>query len=281
MVLAIPPFFRPAMGTLRVADVKFDDCDRLHRRISTRTKHKPSGAPYRANRVASLLHKMFALAIRWKMRPDNPCGGIERNVEQPLERYLKADELDRLLDVLAHWSDYPMVVDVVYLLMETGCRPGELFKATWAQFETPGLWVKPSSNTKDVRVHRVPLSGPAQLRLCRMRESSRSEYLFPSKGGGHIKSIQNSWQRICKQAEIKGRFRLYDVRHSNASFLADDGRDLLTIGAMLGHSQAQTTRRYVHLFDDKLRAAAEGMGARLDRKPAAEVHELPPRAARR
>ena len=32
--------------------------------------------PFRANRVASLLSKMFNLAIKWKIRPDNPAKGL-------------------------------------------------------------------------------------------------------------------------------------------------------------------------------------------------------------
>ena len=33
------------------------------------------------------------------------------------------------------------------------------------------------------------------------------------------------------------------------------------IGALLGHTQPQTTARYAHLFDDPLRAATERVGA--------------------
>jgi integrase len=276
-------YIRPAIGTLRVVDVKFDDCDKLHRRISTRSKRKPSGAPYRANRVAALLHKLFELAIRWEMRPDNPAKGIERNAEEPLERYLKADELNRLLDVLDGLKDR-QVANIIRLLMETGCRPGELFKSTWAQFEKePGVWVKPATSTKGEKIHRVPLSGPVQLLLSKMKEEAKSEFLFPGKGVDHVTTLKKSWGKICKAAQIEGRFRVYDLRHSNASFIADDGKDLLTIGAMLGHTQVATTRRYVHLFDDKLKAAAEGVGARLARRPKAEVRQLPQpdRAARR
>ena len=53
--------------------------------------------------------------------------------------------------------------------------------------------------------------------------------------------------------------------------MADDGRDPLTVAAMLGHSQVSMTRRYVHLFDDELKAAAEGVGARLARKSKADI----------
>lgn len=51
--------------------------------------------------------------------------------------------------------------------------------------------------------------------------------------------------------------RLHDLRHSFASFGAAAGLSLPMIGRMLGHSQAATTARYVHLADDPVRAAME------------------------
>ena len=43
---------------------------------------------------------MFSLAVRWRMRSDNPCRGIERNSETKRKRYLSAEELARLLAAL-------------------------------------------------------------------------------------------------------------------------------------------------------------------------------------
>jgi len=65
----------PKLGSLKVSAVSHTDIDRLHRKMSER-------APYRANRCAALLSKMFSLATRWKMRPDNPAKGLERNNEE-------------------------------------------------------------------------------------------------------------------------------------------------------------------------------------------------------
>ena len=39
------------------------------------------------------------------------------------------------------------------------------------------------------------------------------------------------------------------------------GLSLPIIGALLGHTQPQTTARYTHLLDDPLRAATEHVGA--------------------
>ena len=75
----------PRLGKFKVADVRHADIDRLHREVTKR-------APYRANRSAALLSKMFSLAVKWEMRADNPAKGIERNHEEKRTRYLLGDE---------------------------------------------------------------------------------------------------------------------------------------------------------------------------------------------
>ena len=50
--------------------------------------------------------------------------------------------------------------------------------------------------------------------------------------------------------------RLHDLRHTYASILASEGLSLPIIGALLGHTQPQTTARYAHLASDPLKAAA-------------------------
>jgi integrase len=276
----IERIIRPALGSRKVADVKFADIDALHRRLTAKggSGKRAKGSPYAANRAVALLSKMFSLSIKWEMRTDNPAKGIERNPEEPRERYLTQDELDRLLDVLDHYEDQ-QVANIVRLLLLTGCRSGEAFAARWDQFDLEhGVWKKPSTHTKQKKTHRLQLSGPALFLLNRMKEVAKAEYLFPGKGVDHVTTIKKSWQSIRKRARIEGEgklaFRVHDTRHSNASFIADDGGDLLTIGAMLGHSDIQTTRRYTHLFDDKLKAAAERVGARMTRKPKAEVNPI-------
>ena len=50
---------------------------------------------------------------------------------------------------------------------------------------------------------------------------------------------------------------MHDLRHTYASILASSGLSLPILGALLGHTQAQTTKRYAHLFDDPLRKARQ------------------------
>ncbi len=53
--------------------------------------------------------------------------------------------------------------------------------------------------------------------------------------------------------------------------LVSAGQSLPVVGALLGHSQAQTTLRYSHLAMDPLRQATESVGAIVTGQPSAEV----------
>ncbi|MFT0547815.1 tyrosine-type recombinase/integrase [Allopusillimonas ginsengisoli] len=54
--------------------------------------------------------------------------------------------------------------------------------------------------------------------------------------------------------------RFHDLRHSAASAMINAGVDLYTVGAVLGHKSAASTKRYSHLATDSLRAALERIG---------------------
>ena len=65
-----------------------------------------------------------------------------------------------------------------------------------------------------------------------------------------------TWERIREEAGLVD-VRFHDLRHSYASLLVNDGVELLTVGKLLGHTQAQTTMRYAHLADETLRTATK------------------------
>jgi integrase len=228
----------PALGTKKVADVDYVDIDKLHRKITK------EGKPIRANRTVSLLSKLFTLASkRWKLCSNNPCQGIERNREQPRERFLSGDELARLTEALAAHPRRE-AANAIRLLLLTGARYGELLSATWDQFDlTGGTWTKPSSHTKQKRTHHVPLSPPALELLAKLREQLNSEYVFKHR---HRDALRDDWARICRAADLRN-VRLHDLRHSFASILVAGGATLPMIGRLLGHSNINTTNRYAHL----------------------------------
>jgi integrase len=256
----------------KVASVTFDDIDALHRKITK------LGYKHRANRVVAMLSKMFSLAIRWKMRADNPCKGIERNREHARRRYMTSDELARIVEALRTFPDKD-IADAIRLLMLTGARRNEVLTMKWADVDLgAGTWSKPPSSTKQNAAHSVPLSAPARALLAE-RMSRRADgdvFVFPGNGSKrHIVNVWHAWGRICKAVGITG-LRVHDLRHSYASQLASAGHSLPLIGALLGHTQPATTHRYAHLLDDPLRRATEQVGAAIESagKPAGDVVPL-------
>ena len=136
----------------------------------------------------------------------------------------------------------------------------------WDQLDlAAGVWTKPGAATKQKTEHRVPLyaAGAAGARRRSRRKArgcspARRERAprWPSRARG-----RGSARPRGSSARTASRtVRVHDLRHTYASLLASAGLTLPIIGALLGHTQPQTTARYAHLLDDPLRAATERAG---------------------
>jgi site-specific recombinase XerD len=53
--------------------------------------------------------------------------------------------------------------------------------------------------------------------------------------------------------------RIHDLRHTFASTAVAAGQSLPMIGALLGHTQVQTTARYAHLASAPVKGAADAV----------------------
>lgn len=261
---------RPNLGTLQVKAVKKRDIEKLHMSLQA--------TPYRANRVLSLLSKMFNLAVEWGWRSDNPVKGIGRHHEEPRKDswIKKTEDLARLNKAL---DDYPdqQAANAIRLLLMTGSRMSEVLKAEWPQFELErGVWTKPSHHTKQKNTEHVPLSAPAIKLLSKMKPKGATGPLFPGKKTGSRVTLRRPWVQVCKAAGLadaetkkgkrrmitryKPKHRIHDLRHTFASHLVSDGTSLQIVGKLLGHTNPQTTNRYAHVTDEALREATNRFG---------------------
>jgi integrase len=92
-------------------------------------------------------------------------------------------------------------------------------------------------------------------------ERTTSPWVIPGRDPrAALVNLNKAWRRIRKHAE---NVRLHDLRRTAASAGASVGLSLETVGQILGHTQAATTKRYAFLFDDAKREAADLMSARL------------------
>lgn len=218
------------LGDMDLGSVRRRDVDKSLEAVRKR-------APTVANRLCAALSSVYRLANRWEYCDTNPCHGAHRTREKARDRYLSSEEVARLkrgLDRL----DYHEAA-FVKVLLYTGARPGEL------QNLGPDDLKPETLELQDSKTGRRTVYLPEQARL-------------PLRLYGHrFASIntQTLTRRLRRASKIQD-LRLYDLRHTFASNALAAGVTLEQIGQLLGHSQAQTTKRYAHLMPETGSAAA-------------------------
>lgn len=101
------------------------------------------------------------------------------------------------------------------------------------------------SDTKNGDARHVPIH--PKIRTC-LRKKWSSQFTL------------NYWFVQAREAIGRPDLHFHDIRHSAASAMIQDGIDLFTVGAVLGHRSSASTKRYAHLATDNLKAAIGRIG---------------------
>jgi integrase/recombinase XerD len=117
------------------------------------------------------------------------------------------------------------------------------------------IWVRGGKGRKDRQV----LLPPKLLELLRVyfRWKRPKEWLFPGgKPGAPIsrESIFRACKEAAERAGISKSVHPHSLRHAFATHLLEAGVDLRTIQILLGHAKLETTARYLHVANTKVRA---------------------------
>jgi integrase len=269
----------PEIGRMKAEAVTRAVVAKLHVKIG-------KSHPVTANRTLTMLSTMFAFGAARGLLPGdaaNPASRIEKFRESGRERFLTAEEFERLGAALreAETVGVPWQVDenspnvkhvpkerrftvvspfataAIRLLIFTGCRLREILDLEWrfADFER-GLLNLPTSKTGK---KSVTLNAPALEILVALPRLGA--YVIPGDNPARPRAdLKRPWDVICRRAGLEG-LRLHDLRHSFASVGAGAGLGLPVIGKLLGHASPATTSRYAHLDADPVRKATNAIGA--------------------
>ena len=280
---------RPLWGTRRVTAITRADVARLHGKIGAH-------APIEANRILSLLSKMFALARRWGFTPEghpNPASDQDRFPETHRDRWVTPVELPRLAQAIdAEFN--PVARNALWLYLLTGCRKTQLLKIQWADIDWERAELR-LPETKARRTHYLPLSEPAMALLRTITQVDGNPYVLPGRGHRgmtaeekaahphHLVNISKPFGRVRAAAGVAD-VRLHDLRRTVGSWLAQSGNSLHLIGRVLDHTNVSTSAIYARFSDDSVRTALEQHGAQImaiaGKAPLAEVVALPAKAAK-
>ena len=221
------------------------------------SRHSLTHKPGSVNRVIIMLRYIFNLSIKWETTgiTKNPTAGIpllEENNKN--ERYLTVEEGNKLIDALKN-SQNKMLKHIIPMLIMTGARRNEVFKAKWEDFNfDQRIWRIPTS--KSGKARHVPMADGVLHLLAGVPRFDGCQYVFANpKTLKPYVSIFTSWDTARTSVGLED-VRLHDLRHSFASFLVNSGRSIYEVQKILGHTQIKTTQRYAHLSQDSLLAAA-------------------------
>ncbi|MGD9950695.1 MAG: tyrosine-type recombinase/integrase [Desulfobulbus sp.] len=240
---SVPAWFK----ALPILDVEYTHTYKLHQELKA--------APYQANRVLSMLAKFFNLCEKWKLRPQgsDPCKYVPRFKEEKRRRYMTQEERNKVLQLLMEQKEkYPASWAFIMLLILTGARRGEIASARWRDLQGSKLVLQThkTDHTGDDRVIHFPKL--AMEILAELPNTGPNERIIG------IESPRKLWDSARKKAGCPD-LRLHDLRHSFASIAISSGYNLSQIGELLGHRDADTTKRYAHLMDDAAALVAESV----------------------
>jgi integrase len=149
-----------------------------------------------------------------------------------------------------------------------GLFKGEVLEARWSDVDFDrGILRLPNTKAGDPRNAVISTEALALLREIPKTVHGR-EWVLPSdvKLGAPLHSEpRQAWKRVRTAAGCTD-LRIYDLRHTTATWLGDEGRDLLDISRALGQSRIATTAGYVHPGDCRARAGLERLSERLNLK---------------
>lgn len=208
--------------------------------------------PATVNRYQAALAAVFTWAIkRRRVRRgwENPCRKVERAQEQnAVVRFLAQDECARLL-AAARESTWPRLYLIVLMALTTGARRGELLGLTWGDLDLERA-IAHVQTTKNGQPRALPLLPGVVEELRRFQTQRLETRVFPGRGSlSKPRHFESAWAAALDRAQIR-RFRFHDLRHTCASYLAQNGASLLEIADVMGHRQLAMVKRYAHLTTD-------------------------------
>lgn len=181
--------------------------------------------------------------------PDQDEGDAQLPKPTWVPRDLSADELRKLLDELPDIG----ATKLYRFCLATGARPSEAALLRWSEVEL-------DRGTCVIREHKTAgqtglartlyLTKAAKAILETIERKPEQDYVFISRLG-------KPYTPAGLRSILKRRGHTpYQLRHTFAQRLTDDGQDVATVAALLGHSRLSTVQRYAQVRNRRLRATA-------------------------
>jgi integrase len=213
------------------------------------------------NRELAKLRRMLNIAQREGWIRSNPFASGESLIsladESKRERILTREEERRLLDACngprAHLR--PIVIAAI----DTGMRRGELLTLRWRDVDLErDLITVQAFNTKTMRERQVSVTARLSQELRTLYERSPKDPTL--RVFGILDNVKRSFTAARAAAGLLD-VRFHDLRHTHATRLVAAHIPLSEVGRVLGHTQPNTTYRYVNANVETAKRASAALDA--------------------
>lgn len=164
-----------------------------------------------------------------------------------LPSVMSTEEIMKLIDGVKNIKHRTILM----LLYSSGMRVSEIANCKIVDIDSKNMRIKivQGKGAKDrytIMSQQVLLELRAYYLIYKPKE-----YLFNGFRPGKkysVRSIQHLMQKALLAVGLDSKnYTIHTIRHSFATHLLDNGTDLFTIKELLGHTNLQTTMRYMHL----------------------------------
>jgi integrase len=222
-----------------------------------KNRRKAEGVkPATIHRQLDIMKRAFNIAIKeWEWCKSNPVTKVSlERFNNKRDRWLTFMEEKKLLEACPEWLKEIVVFD-----LHTGMRLGEILSLTWKGVDLFRKTVTVFRSKNNER-RTIPLNETIfeMLRGKSKVRSKKTDLVFHSKVCTPFtqRNIERGLHNAMKKAEIED-FRFHDLRHTFATRLVQEGRDLYKVQVLLGHKSPIMTQRYAHHYPESLREAVE------------------------
>jgi len=192
-------------------------------------------------------------------------------------RFLSHEEADALLAETRERSS--QLHDMSLLSLHCGLRAEEIFSLKWGKVDIDrGIVTVDGKGDKS----RPAFMTAAVKDMLESREGGGRETLvFVDRNGKKIRRISGAFQRsvdgvALNEGVTDRRLKVvfHTLRHTFASWLAENGTDLYVIQKLMGHSTIAMTERYAHLRQGTLQTAVRSFERKISASKTGKVVEL-------
>lgn len=202
------------------------------------------------NRKLSALKTFYKFMVRKGIMALNPAHLVEGGRKpKTLPKPVAIRDIDKMLAIIDNNRDKAMV----HILYGSGVRREELgtIRRDAVNYDSEEITVIGKGNKE----RTVPIHPEALELIRKITKVEESEWVFPSRKGGHLKNRQvneiiGQW---AKKAGLKG-VTPHKFRHSFGSHLFSNGADIKAIADMMGHVSTETTQGYAGVSNTRNRS---------------------------